>query len=248
MSPYDFQLQVDLKFKINVYHELHIHSMLYACIVCVGGASLSRHRSNTWQVDAWTRSPYPIFWRYQQKKLEYVSWKEFPLTCINFKTVCIWNLIKAIRTVVYKPRFSCAVLSLPVWMHNARALLLLYFRKWLTRCFCSVWINVMLNSLPENCEQFQSKTFVRNNNYIAYQSLSFPRQRWARAFKVSREVTWVLPAQCCMLSVECVCCPNMKIVTWNINGIRTFKNRIKSALDAFDADIICVQETKVTRK
>ncbi|MCJ8735001.1 hypothetical protein PDJAM_G00241830 [Pangasius djambal] len=39
----------------------------------------------------------------------------------------------------------------------------------------------------------------------------------------------------------------MKIVTWNINGIRTFKNGIKSALDSFDADIICLQETKVTR-
>ncbi|KAK2841051.1 hypothetical protein Q7C36_012630 [Tachysurus vachellii] len=39
----------------------------------------------------------------------------------------------------------------------------------------------------------------------------------------------------------------MKIVTWNINGIRTFKKGIKSALDAFGADIICVQETKVTR-
>ncbi|KAL6458830.1 hypothetical protein MHYP_G00323020 [Metynnis hypsauchen] len=39
----------------------------------------------------------------------------------------------------------------------------------------------------------------------------------------------------------------MKIVTWNINGIRTFKNGIKKALDSFDADIICVQETKVTR-
>lgn len=40
----------------------------------------------------------------------------------------------------------------------------------------------------------------------------------------------------------------MKIVTWNINGIRTFKNAIKKNLDSFDADIICVQETKVTRK
>ncbi|KAM3871828.1 DNA-(apurinic or apyrimidinic site) endonuclease 2 [Diretmus argenteus] len=39
----------------------------------------------------------------------------------------------------------------------------------------------------------------------------------------------------------------MKIVTWNINGIRTFKSGIKNALDALDADIICVQETKVTR-
>ncbi|TTH08277.1 DNA-(apurinic or apyrimidinic site) lyase 2 [Bagarius yarrelli] len=39
----------------------------------------------------------------------------------------------------------------------------------------------------------------------------------------------------------------MKIISWNINGIRTFKNGIKSALDALDADVICVQETKVTR-
>ncbi|XP_008276608.1 DNA-(apurinic or apyrimidinic site) endonuclease 2 [Stegastes partitus] len=39
----------------------------------------------------------------------------------------------------------------------------------------------------------------------------------------------------------------MKVVTWNINGIRTFRNGIKRALDSLDADIICVQETKVTR-
>ncbi|KAM9751007.1 DNA-(apurinic or apyrimidinic site) endonuclease 2 [Menidia menidia] len=39
----------------------------------------------------------------------------------------------------------------------------------------------------------------------------------------------------------------MKIVTWNINGIRTFKLGIKRALDSLDADVICVQETKVTR-
>ncbi|XP_062855000.1 DNA-(apurinic or apyrimidinic site) lyase 2 [Trichomycterus rosablanca] len=39
----------------------------------------------------------------------------------------------------------------------------------------------------------------------------------------------------------------MKIVTWNINGIRTFKHGIKKTLDSFNADIICVQETKVTR-
>ncbi|CAL8319341.1 unnamed protein product [Merluccius merluccius] len=39
----------------------------------------------------------------------------------------------------------------------------------------------------------------------------------------------------------------MKIVTWNINGIRAFKGGIKQALDSLDADIICVQETKVTR-
>lgn len=40
----------------------------------------------------------------------------------------------------------------------------------------------------------------------------------------------------------------MKIVTWNINGIRTFGGGIKKALDSLDADIICVQETKVTSK
>lgn len=39
----------------------------------------------------------------------------------------------------------------------------------------------------------------------------------------------------------------MKIVTWNINGIRTFGGGIKKALDSLGADIICVQETKVTR-
>uniref|UniRef100_A0A1A7X338 DNA-(apurinic or apyrimidinic site) endonuclease n=2 Tax=Iconisemion striatum TaxID=60296 RepID=A0A1A7X338_9TELE len=39
----------------------------------------------------------------------------------------------------------------------------------------------------------------------------------------------------------------MKIVSWNINGIRTFKGGIKKALDSLDGDIICVQETKVTR-
>ncbi|XP_061666014.1 DNA-(apurinic or apyrimidinic site) lyase 2 [Syngnathoides biaculeatus] len=39
----------------------------------------------------------------------------------------------------------------------------------------------------------------------------------------------------------------MKIVTWNINGIRTFRCGIKKTLDSLDADIICVQETKVTR-
>ncbi|XP_029362084.1 DNA-(apurinic or apyrimidinic site) endonuclease 2 [Echeneis naucrates] len=39
----------------------------------------------------------------------------------------------------------------------------------------------------------------------------------------------------------------MKIVTWNINGIRTFRGGIKQALDSLGADIICVQETKVTR-
>lgn len=40
----------------------------------------------------------------------------------------------------------------------------------------------------------------------------------------------------------------MRIVTWNINGIRTFRSGIKKALDSLNADIICVQETKVTSK
>lgn len=40
----------------------------------------------------------------------------------------------------------------------------------------------------------------------------------------------------------------MKVVTWNINGIRTFKAGIKQTLDCLDADIVCVQETKVTSK
>ncbi|XP_054645193.1 DNA-(apurinic or apyrimidinic site) lyase 2 [Dunckerocampus dactyliophorus] len=39
----------------------------------------------------------------------------------------------------------------------------------------------------------------------------------------------------------------MKVATWNINGIRTFRCQMKKTLDALDADIICVQETKVTR-
>ncbi|RXM29941.1 DNA-(apurinic or apyrimidinic site) lyase 2 [Acipenser ruthenus] len=39
----------------------------------------------------------------------------------------------------------------------------------------------------------------------------------------------------------------MRIVTWNINGIRTFKGKVKQTLDSLAADIICVQETKVTR-
>ncbi|XP_029010980.1 DNA-(apurinic or apyrimidinic site) lyase 2 [Betta splendens] len=39
----------------------------------------------------------------------------------------------------------------------------------------------------------------------------------------------------------------MKVVTWNINGIRTFRGGIKKTLDSLDADIVCVQETKVTR-
>ena len=42
----------------------------------------------------------------------------------------------------------------------------------------------------------------------------------------------------------------MKIVTWNVNGIRACNKStsIKSLLDSLDADIICLQETKITSK
>ncbi|XP_069501441.1 DNA-(apurinic or apyrimidinic site) endonuclease 2 isoform X2 [Ambystoma mexicanum] len=39
----------------------------------------------------------------------------------------------------------------------------------------------------------------------------------------------------------------MKIVSWNINGIRATRNGVKEMLDSLDGDIICLQETKVTR-
>ena len=39
----------------------------------------------------------------------------------------------------------------------------------------------------------------------------------------------------------------MKILTWNINGIRAAKRNLKDLFDSLDADIICLQETKVTR-
>ena len=44
----------------------------------------------------------------------------------------------------------------------------------------------------------------------------------------------------------------MKIVSWNVNGLKAvIKNRqteLKKFLDYFDADIICLQETKATSK
>ncbi|XP_013773132.1 DNA-(apurinic or apyrimidinic site) lyase 2-like [Limulus polyphemus] len=39
----------------------------------------------------------------------------------------------------------------------------------------------------------------------------------------------------------------MKILSWNINGLRTLKRPLKETLDSFNADIICFQETKVSR-
>ena len=42
----------------------------------------------------------------------------------------------------------------------------------------------------------------------------------------------------------------MKILTWNINGIRASRRErsLKVLLDSLEADVICLQETKVTRK
>jgi AP endonuclease 2 len=37
----------------------------------------------------------------------------------------------------------------------------------------------------------------------------------------------------------------VRIVSWNVNGIRTLQPTLKDALDALEADIICLQETKV---
>lgn len=39
----------------------------------------------------------------------------------------------------------------------------------------------------------------------------------------------------------------MKILTWNINGIRASKIKLSELFDSLDADVICLQETKVTR-
>lgn len=41
----------------------------------------------------------------------------------------------------------------------------------------------------------------------------------------------------------------LRIATWNINGIRSFtKEKFQEALSQIDADIVCLQETKITRK
>ncbi|XP_062616563.1 DNA-(apurinic or apyrimidinic site) endonuclease 2-like [Saccostrea cucullata] len=39
----------------------------------------------------------------------------------------------------------------------------------------------------------------------------------------------------------------MKLLTWNINGIRASKVELSSLFNSLDADVICLQETKVTR-
>ena len=41
----------------------------------------------------------------------------------------------------------------------------------------------------------------------------------------------------------------MKIISWNINGLIAFiENQKYSAIEKFDADIICFQETRTRRK
>mmetsp|Transcript_5319 Transcript_5319/g.15883 ORF Transcript_5319/g.15883 Transcript_5319/m.15883 type:complete len:116 (+) Transcript_5319:55-402(+) len=39
----------------------------------------------------------------------------------------------------------------------------------------------------------------------------------------------------------------MKIVTWNVNSLRSLGRPLKQVLDGLDADVICVQETKLRR-
>lgn len=39
----------------------------------------------------------------------------------------------------------------------------------------------------------------------------------------------------------------MKIVSWNINGLRSVKSRINVIINDLDADILCLQETKLSR-
>jgi len=39
----------------------------------------------------------------------------------------------------------------------------------------------------------------------------------------------------------------MKIISWNINGIRAYKTDLKDLFAILDGDVICFQETKVTR-
>ena len=40
----------------------------------------------------------------------------------------------------------------------------------------------------------------------------------------------------------------VSIVTWNMNGIRSSNQSMKDVLDSLAADVICLQETKVTRE
>jgi len=40
----------------------------------------------------------------------------------------------------------------------------------------------------------------------------------------------------------------LTVATWNVNGIRALKGPLKHHLDVLNSDIICFQETKVTRE
>lgn len=42
----------------------------------------------------------------------------------------------------------------------------------------------------------------------------------------------------------------MKILTWNTNGMRSSRRErsLKVILDSIEVDVICLQETKVTRE
>jgi len=45
---------------------------------------------------------------------------------------------------------------------------------------------------------------------------------------------------------ESIMAVGFKLMTWNMNGIRSFED-FQDRLNEFDADVICIQETKVTR-
>lgn len=40
----------------------------------------------------------------------------------------------------------------------------------------------------------------------------------------------------------------MRICSWNINGLRSLRQPLRTVLDQLNCDIICFQETKVTRE
>ena len=39
-----------------------------------------------------------------------------------------------------------------------------------------------------------------------------------------------------------------RVLSWNVNGLRSFKQPMIDFLDQLDSDIICIQETKITSK
>lgn len=39
----------------------------------------------------------------------------------------------------------------------------------------------------------------------------------------------------------------MRLTSWNINGLRSFKAGVKIILEELDSDIVCIQETKASR-